>query len=309
VLLRVAGITAAAFVIYFFALIVALKRIPVHTPGRRNAVKFAGTAIAALPVALGAAAFVQRDKIRVSELDVPVPGLPRDLAGLRIVQLTDIHLSPLVSESLLARAVDMANEVGPSIAIVTGDLVTRRGDPLDACLRQLARLRSDAGTFGCLGNHEIYANAEWYTTMNGRRFGMQFLRSEARMLRFGDSVLNIAGVDYQKMRKPYLTGAERLVEPGAINLLLSHNPDVFPIACAKGFDITIGGHTHGGQVNFEMLHPALNIARFYTPFIYGLYESGPNRLYVSRGVGTIGVPARLGAPPEIAVLRLCDISS
>jgi uncharacterized protein len=242
-------------------------------------------------------------------VDLPVPGLPPDLNGLRIVQLTDIHLSPLVDEKLLARAVDMANEARASIAIVTGDLVTRVGDPLDACLRQLARLRSDAGTFGCLGNHEIYAGSETYTTLNGRRLGMQFLRSEARTLRFGDAALNLAGVDYQRLRTRYLVGAEKLIVPGATNLLLSHNPDVFRVAAAKGFDITLAGHTHGGQVSFEMIHPSLNIAHFYTPFIHGVYEEGPSRLFVSRGVGTIGVPARLGAPPEVAVLRLCVISS
>ena len=307
IVLRVAGITSAAILIYSFVIASVLRSVPASTPGRRQAVKVAGTAMAALPVVVGGAAFIKRDDIRIAERDLPVPGLPKDLVGLRIVQITDIHLSPLVSESLLARAVDMANEARASIAIVTGDLVTRQGDPLDACLRQLARVRSDAGTFGCMGNHEIYAGALSYTAANGRRLGMQFLRSEAKTLRFGDSMLNIAGVDYQQMRKPYLLGAESLILPGATNLLLSHNPDVFKVATAKGFDITLSGHTHGGQVSFEMIHPSLNVAHFYTPFIYGLYESGRSRLYVSRGVGTIGVPARLGAPPEVAVLRLCDI--
>ena len=79
------------------------------------------------------------------------------------------------------------------------------------------------------------------------------------------------------------------------------------MAAEKGFDLTIAGHTHGGQVNFEMIHPALNIAKFITPFVYGVYENGPGRLWVSRGVGTIGVPARLNAPPEVVCLRLCAI--
>jgi predicted MPP superfamily phosphohydrolase len=306
---RVAGITTVAFVMYFFVLAGALRRVPAHTPGRRNVLRVAGAAMVALPVAVASAAFIQRDKIRLVEVDLPIPGLPPDLNGLRIVQVTDIHLSPLVDESLLARAVDMANEARASIAIVTGDLVTRVGDPLDACLRQLGRIRSDAGTFGCLGNHEIYAGAEAYTVLNGRKLGMQFLRSEARALRFGDAVLNVAGVDYQQLRQRYLVGTEKLIVPGATNLLLSHNPDVFRVAAAQGFDITLAGHTHGGQVSFEMIHPSLNIAHFYTPFIHGVYEEGRSRLFVSRGVGTIGVPARLGAPPEVAVLRLCAISS
>ena len=82
---------------------------------------------------------------------VPIANLPKDLEGLRIVQITDIHLSPFLSEREFAAAIDMANETRANIALVTGDLITRPGDPLDACLRQLARLRADAGVLGCLG--------------------------------------------------------------------------------------------------------------------------------------------------------------
>jgi predicted MPP superfamily phosphohydrolase len=201
----------------------------------------------------------------------------------------------------------MANEARGSIVIVTGDLVTRQGDPLDACLNQLARLRSDAGTFGCMGNHEIYAEAEDYTTQEGRRRGLRFLRSQAQVLQFGSAKLNLAGVDYQRKRFGYLNDGPRLILPGATNVLLTHNPDVFPVAASQGFDITLAGHTHGGQVNFEIIHPTLNIARLYTPFTHGVYDIDGSRLHVSRGVGTIGVPARIGAPPEVAVLRLCAI--
>jgi hypothetical protein len=111
-------------------------------------------------------------------------------------------------------------------------------------------------------------------------------------------------VDYQRSGREYLRGAERLVLPGAYNLLLSHNPDVFPVAVEKGYDLTMAGHTHGGQVNVEILHEPINAARFFTPFVYGLYRRGAAAEYVTRGIGTIGIPARIGAPPEIALLRL-----
>jgi len=304
---RAAGIVVAVLVIYSSAIALALRRLPAVVESRRSALKALASGAIALPLAAFAIGYSKRNDLQLVEADIEVPNLPPDLQGLRIVQLTDIHLSPLVNESLLARAVDMANEARGAIAIVTGDLVTRRGDPLDACLNQLARLRSDAGTFGCLGNHEIYADAEEYTTGEGRRRGLRFLRSESQTLRFGNARLNLAGVDYQRKRDGYLHRAQSLVVPGATNVLLSHNPDVFRVAANQGFDITLSGHTHGGQVNFEMIHPALNIARFYTPYVHGLYELGANRLYVSRGVGTIGIPARIGAPPEVAILRLCAI--
>ncbi|HOK44916.1 MAG TPA: hypothetical protein PLK67_03235, partial [Bryobacteraceae bacterium] len=103
----------------------------------------------------------------------------------------------------------------------------------------------------------------------------------------------------------YLVGAEKLLSPGAVNVLLSHNPDVFDVAARQGYDLTIAGHTHGGQVTVEILHQTLNVARFYTPYVYGLYRKGPSAIWVTRGIGTVGMPARIGAPPEVALLRLC----
>jgi hypothetical protein len=257
------------------------------------------------PVAATAFGIITRNRFQVSEVHIPVPNLAKDLDGLKIVQLSDIHLSPFLSERELARAIDMANETRAQIALVTGDLITRRGDPLDACLGQLARLRADAGVFGCLGNHEIYTESEDYVTVQGRRLGIEFLRQEARGLRFSGAAINIAGVDYQRKRYPYLKGAEKLVAPGTLNILLSHNPDVFPVAARQGFDVTIAGHTHGGQVDFELLHQHMNVARYFTPYVRGLYREGKSFVYVSSGLGTIGVPVRIGAPPEISLVRLC----
>jgi predicted MPP superfamily phosphohydrolase len=119
-------------------------------------------------------------------------------------------------------------------------------------------------------------------------------------------VLNVAGVDFQSYREKhrYLDGAEHLLVPGAMNLLLAHNPDVFPAAARQGYNLLLAGHTHGGQVTIEILDQSITPARFFTPYVYGLYRSGAAAAYVTRGIGTIGIPARIGAPPEISVLRL-----
>jgi uncharacterized protein len=276
-------------------------------PGRRRVLNAAGGVLMASPfVVMGYGALVQRTDFRVREVDVPVPGLPHDLDGLRVLQLSDIHLSAFLSEAELARVIDASNELRPHLAVVTGDLISSHTDPLDACIRQLARLKADAGILGCLGNHEVYAKVEKRTVEMGARAGVQFLRGESRQLRFGDSVLNVAGVDFQSYREKhrYLRGAERLVVPGAMNLLLAHNPDVFPVAARQGYNLLLAGHTHGGQVTVEILDQSINPARFFTPYVYGLYRSGAAAAYVTRGIGTIGIPARIGAPPEISVLRL-----
>jgi predicted MPP superfamily phosphohydrolase len=283
------------------------RQAPQFDPARRKLLQAAGVGLCIAPLAATAFGVVRRNRFRVSEVSVPVRNLPRDLDGLRIVQITDIHLSPFLSEREFAYAIDMANETRANIALVTGDLITRPGDPLDACLGQLARLRADAGVLGCLGNHEIVTRTENYVTEQGRRIGIDFLRHQSRQLRFGKAVINFAGVDYQKMHSHYLQDTERLIVPGAVNIMLSHNPDVFPVAAAQGYDLTIAGHTHGGQVDVEILHQHVNVARYFTPFVQGLYRRENSSVYVSNGLGTIGVPVRLGAPPEVSVLRLCAI--
>jgi predicted MPP superfamily phosphohydrolase len=276
-------------------------------PGRRKLINAAGNIALAAPfAALAYGGLIERLDFHVREVDVPIAGLPDDLDGLRLLQLSDIHLSPFLSERQLARVIDAANGLHPHLVAVTGDLISHRGDPIDACIRQLARLKSDAGVLGCMGNHEHVAGVEDYTAAAAARVGIPFLRAQARQLRFGQATLNVAGVDYQPLsnKSAYLHGAERLTVPGATNLLLSHNPDVFPVAAQQGYNLMLAGHTHGGQVSVEIFDEAINPARFFTHYVYGLYRKGPAAAYVTRGIGTIGIPARIGAPPEISLLRL-----
>jgi predicted MPP superfamily phosphohydrolase len=237
---------------------------------------------------------------------MPLPNLAPGLEGLRILQLSDIHMGAFLSEKELARIVDSAAEHRPHLAVITGDLISMRGDPLDACIRQLARVKADAGMFGCMGNHERYALAEDYCEDAAARAGIRFLRKEAEILRFGGDKLTLAGVDHQSHSagRKYLVAVENLKSDDGLNLLLSHNPDVLPVAARQGWDLMLSGHTHGGQINIEILDQAITPARFITPYIYGKYQAQKTVAYVTRGIGSIGIPARIGAPPEITVIRL-----
>jgi predicted MPP superfamily phosphohydrolase len=299
---------AGVFVVVQMLVQLARKKLdPQVNPGRRRMLTSAATTAMAAPFAVIAyGALVERSSLRTIEHDLPVENLPRALDGFRILQVSDIHMGTFLDEQTFSRFIDQAVELRPDLAVVTGDLISVYGDPLEACMRQLARIKADAGVFGCLGNHERYADVEGRTSQLGAEAGIRFLRRQNHQLRFGDATLNIAGVDYEpsSQRAHYLRGAERLIVPGATNLLLSHNPDVLPAAAAKGFDAMLAGHTHGGQVAIEILDTAISPASFVTPFVYGLYRRGKMTGYVTRGIGTIGIPARIGAPPEIAVLRL-----
>ncbi len=315
---RVAEVAAAAALTYLvaasfmWAIYWTAGRIRKHfdaptNAARRLALNAAGNLAMAAPLAaLGYGALIERTRFRVREIDAFLPGLAPGLDGLRILQLSDIHMGPFLSESDLARVVDMGMELKPHLAVITGDLISARGDPLDACIRQLARVRADAGVFGCMGNHEHYARAEDYTEQAAARAGIRFLRGHSQQLQFGGSTLNLAGVDHQSSTsgKKYLAGAERMVVPGALNLLLSHNPAVFPVAARQGYNFMLSGHTHGGQINVEIYDQSISPARFVTRYIYGLYHERGAAAYVTRGIGTIAIPVRIGAPPEITVIRL-----
>jgi len=275
-------------------------------PTRRQMLVTAARAAAVVtPFGLASyGALITRSSFELREVPFPVPNLPAGLAGMRIALLTDIHFGAYLGTPELARVVAMANETRPHLTLVTGDFITRVGDPLDACLARVAGLRAEVGVFGCLGNHEVYADCEDYAERECRRRGIEILRKRARLIEFNGARLNLSGVDYQSQRRPYLRGAGRLLAPGSVNLLMSHNPDVFPVAADLGYDLVVGGHTHGGQVTVEILEQTLNVSRFFTPFVAGLYRRGASALYVSRGIGTINLPLRLGAPPEVTLLRL-----
>lgn len=307
--LRAAGVlvamvtTGACLIEYAFRAIVRVA--PVSEP-RREFLRQGANALIVSPVAFtGYGAYVAASGVAPREVRLEIRGLPKDLDGLRIAQITDIHLSPYVNVRLVHQAVGMANEWRPNLVFLTGDFVSFANDPLEECLDALAPLRSGAGVFGCLGNHEITADAETEATNGAARRGMRILRNKGTELRFGDALVNLVGVDYQRKGSDYLRRVAGLARPDRFNILLSHNPDVFPRAVQLGYDLTISGHTHGGQVTVEYLNQYVNVAKFYTPYVDGPYELNEKALYVSRGLGTIGVPVRLGVAPEVSLIRLC----
>jgi predicted MPP superfamily phosphohydrolase len=302
-------------------------------PARRHFFQTAMFVACAIPFVGAAYGFAaERLRYRVERIEVPVPGLDPLLDGLRIAQLSDIHIGGYMPPDQVRRAVEMANELGPEIAVVTGDFITGANDPLEDCIAELARLRAPLGVWGCNGNHEIYAGAEDEAAQLFRSAGMRLLRQERAEVRWRGQPLNLIGVDYQRQRTPgghrlqMLRGVEKLVRRDAPNVLLSHNPNAFPRAAELGIELMLAGHTHGGQVQVEILDRQWSPARFITPFVAGLYrrplgaaaaseESNgpsvqvapniiPSHLYVNRGLGTIGAPVRIGVPPEITLLVL-----
>lgn len=272
---------------------------------RRAVVSGLAKAAIGAPFAVAAyGTFIGRRRFELREVELAFPDLPASLDGLRIAQITDIHAGPYLALKDVEHVVAMANETRPHLAVVTGDLITEEGDPLEQTLERLAALKADAGIWGCMGNHEDFARSKGFTESYGRKLGIDFLRQGRESLRFGDATLNLCGVDYQWQTRPYLVTAGELIEPEAFNLLLSHNPDVFPQAAKLGYDLVLGGHTHGGQVTVEIVEQWVNAGHFFTPYVAGKYHIGNAALYVSRGIGTVNLPMRIGALPEVTLVRL-----
>ncbi len=294
----------AAFIVYFKSRIES-RFGRNFSPARRQFLNTTAAAICAAPAVALTTGIIIRKDFQIKEFDLKIAGLPKDLNGLRVLQLSDIHMGTYFSPNDLRRVVDASNNLRADIGFITGDLITNASDPIDDCLAELKRLKSASGFWGCMGNHEHSAKVSNYVARQALKQDLLFLRSESQTLNFGSAKLNLVGVDHQFKSEGYLVGTDRLVKPDEFNLLLSHNPDVFPVAAKQGFQLTLSGHTHGGQINIEVAHTNLNIVDLVTPYTKGLYQRPGSSLYVTSGLGTIGVPVRLGSPPEITLIRLC----
>ena len=256
---------------------VAHEMVP--DPSRRyffSAVTAAAGATPFLGAMYGFAA--ERLNYQVRRVEIPIANLPAALDGMRIVQLSDIHLSGYMPRDQVRRAVNMANDLGADLAVVTGDFITGASDPLADCIDEIRHLHSPLGIWGCNGNHEIYAKAENAAQSLFAQAGMKLLRQENAQLNFKGANFNLMGVDYQRertpngQRQPTLTNVERLVRRDMPNILLSHNPNSFPRAAELGIELSLAGHTHGGQIQVEILDHRLSPARFITDYIAGLYQ-------------------------------------
>src|SRR6266700_1635122 len=246
---------------------------------RRYFFQAAGVFAGAVPFVSATYGFVaERLRFQIREVEIPIANLPPALDGLRITQLSDIHIGAYMPAAQVRRAVGMANELRGDVTVGTGDFVTGRTDPLEDCITELSRLRAPLGVWGCNGNHEIYADAEDEAAALFHRYGMKLLRHENAELSFRGSALNLIGVDYQRQRAadgsrlPMLVGLEPLVRRDVPNILLSHNPNSFPRAAELGIELSLAGHTHGGQVRVEILDHRWSPAEFLTPYVAGLYQ-------------------------------------
>jgi predicted MPP superfamily phosphohydrolase len=269
-------------------------------------VRDSAIAVPLLALAVTFIGFINARRLaRVVRVDVPIVGLPQELAGYAIAQISDIHVGPTIKRGYLNAIVNKVNSLKPDAIAVTGDLVDGSVQRLALHTEPLGRLSAPDGAFFVTGNHEYYSGAEqWIAEV--RRLGLRVLLNEHVIRRRGQAVLMIAGVtDYTAQHfnpahksDPHLAAAGA-PDDVAVRVLLAHQPRSAPAAADAGFDLQLSGHTHGGQ-----FFPWNLFVPLQQPFVAGLNRVRSLWVYTSRGTGYWGPPKRFGAPSEITLVRL-----
>jgi predicted MPP superfamily phosphohydrolase len=317
------GSTGCAVVLLSYDLVKRSVRMLPRRPkvldlDRRRFLKIGAGAVAAAPfVFSGYGTLLGRRRFEIEHFDLPVNGLSSSMSQLTVVQLTDIHVGPFMPPEELAAYVDAINRLKPDLIALTGDFVASSPSEAAPCVETLAGLRARYGVFGCLGNHDVYADIEDELTRLFAERGMHMLRNEAVSLPIKDTELNVLGIDDLRWGVPDLPRAldQAAKNPGEVRLLLSHRPEIFPAAARSGIEVVLAGHYHGGQVKLGPESANLSIARFITPYAEGLFHLSRRRpsntarakdstLFVGRGIGITGLPIRINCPPQIAHLTL-----
>ncbi len=255
-------------------------------------------------MALGGRSFYRRrflapGRLVLREERVPRRDLPPALAGFTLAQLSDLHAGPFLGRGDLAHAVEAVNRRGCDAVAITGDFITHRWSDALLVLDDLARLRSRHGTFAVFGNHDYRERLEGRIADEARARGMRVLRDEAVALEHDGARLWIAGLeDLEESKSLDLAAARAPIPAGELEILLVHNPSSARLLARAQCALLLAGHAHGTQIDLPFLrtlgpaHPGARVAL------------GATRLVVSRGLGVVGLPLRVGSPAELVFATL-----
>ncbi len=264
----------------------------------------AGIVIALSLVLAGVALYNGLQPPTLRRIEVMLPRLPAALSGFRIVQISDVHIGPLLDRRFAEHLCTRVNDLEPDLVAVTGDLVDGRVARIGSEVEPLRGLRARHGIFSVTGNHDFFSGADdWVARAD--ELGWRTLRNEHVTIEGEGGAFHLAGVDDHHGAMLEGRGGEDL--PGALTgrnpdfavVLLAHDPGTFRRASKTTIDLQISGHTHGGQI-----WPFNWAVRAYVPWVRGLHRAGDSQLYVSCGTGFWGPPMRLGTLAEITEITL-----
>ncbi len=242
--------------------------------------------------------------IQVTNHSLPMRGLKKPM---RLLQMSDFHRSWCVSESFLQRVVDQANDLKPDVILLTGDFVTKSASYMESCVNALTKLTPKYGSYAVLGNHDYASdehNAAAQITSDLQKLNIPVLTNRSHKLETG---LTIVGIDDYWLGQPNPEKAFQGVDLRGAVMAMTHNPGIFPLV-SKWSCTFVAGHTHGGQIHLPLITPYVleGIGRKASKYLSGWFSdaNGPGRLYVSRGLGVVGIPMRFRCDPEITLFDL-----
>jgi predicted MPP superfamily phosphohydrolase len=263
-----------------------------------------GKPLRSLALSLSAAArsaLSEPYRLTIEHQQIFLKRLPPALDGFRIVQLSDIHLSPFTSSQQIARAVQTATNLQPDIIALTGDYISKERRYAAPCAELLGKLRARHGVYAVLGNHDHWTDAALITDLFRAEDITVLINQGMRFEKNGASFW-LAGVDDTMVGLEDLPLALAGSQGDEMKLLLAHNPIVLRRAAREGVDLVLSGHTHGGQV--KLTSDRNTKARPRRRVLKGLAAEGETQIYVTRGLGTVVLPVRFGCPPEVSLLEL-----
>jgi predicted MPP superfamily phosphohydrolase len=249
-----------------------------------------------------------KDRFEVTDLKLSVKGLPPEFEGFSIALASDIHSSVFMTRETMNRYVEALNEMSADCIAVTGDFVNSMVDEVYPFAEAFSRLKAPHGVYGVLGNHDYYTRNVDAVAREVVDCGIRLLLNEQVTIRRGNAGLHILGVDdtgSHERAGQWFDRALRGTEAVAPKILLCHRPYHFQQAADRKIDLTLSGHTHGGQIVLARIGgDVIAPARVASPYVAGLYAIGSSKMYVSRGIGTVGIPVRINCPPEITKFTL-----
>lgn len=281
-----------------------------------NRRQFLGGSLAVGAAALSLGTYgtaIENRALEVTRLPFAIRDLPRDLEGLRIAFMADLHAGPFTPNDYLEEVARQVNALQPDLVLIPGDFVDKHGRYFDDAARMLSTLRPTIGTFGTLGNHDHWEGTALahrklteagVTLLDNDRV---FLTKDRRITRRPETdSLALAGVGDLWVDKPDLEKALRGIAGTTPRLLLSHNPDFAEEAPDRSarVDLMLSGHTHGGQMRVPLLGTPFVPSRYGQKYASGLVQGPAWPVYVTRGIGVAGSPVRLGVRPELTILTL-----
>jgi predicted MPP superfamily phosphohydrolase len=279
--------------------------------------QFLGKTATALPAALfltsGYGIYRAQTDFDWFEHELKISHWPRELSGLRVMQISDMHVGSFMSGEKLKRYIADINKKPADLLMLTGDIIDHNIAFLPECMEALATLKIPRyGAYVCIGNHDYYSGGADEIFRGVEKLGMITLKDASVSVPVRDARLTIAGIDYPWREGPALRGdqftkhvekALALREPLTPTIMLAHHPHAFDEAARHDVSLTLAGHTHGGQFAFHYPGGMISLGDLMFRYVAGLYAKGDSHLYVNRGLGN-WFPVRLGAPPEVTILTL-----